>query len=293
MDAAALSMVLASAALHALWSVSIKGSRDPLVFNLIQTIAISGIALAWIPAVRLDEVPAAAWAVVAVTGVAHACYVYCLSRALAVADLSLVYPIARSTPAFLPFFAVPLLGEQLSAVGALGIAVVVGGMWLVNYAPDLSWRALLGPRTRFAYLTLGTTIAYGLLDKLGMELLDEAAWSGPLPRAGFYLLATSVSCLVFLVPLSWTRVSLGELRSVAREEGMRAFAAALVSLGSYGLILEALRSAPASYVVAARQSSVLFAVALSVVWLREQPGRVRVVGAFVTVVGVALIGLSR
>ena len=48
-------------------------------------------------------------------------------------------------------------------------------------------------------------------------------------------------------------------------------------------------TAPASYVVAVRQTSVLFAVVLGVAVLRERPGRPRVVGAAATVLGVALI----
>jgi drug/metabolite transporter (DMT)-like permease len=42
-------------------------------------------------------------------------------------------------------------------------------------------------------------------------------------------------------------------------------------------------------VVAVRQSSVLFAVALGALWLREQPSRARMLGAAATVVGVGLI----
>ena len=57
------------------------------------------------------------------------------------------------------------------------------------------------------------------------------------------------------------------------------------------LILEAMRTAPVSYVVAVRQSSVLFAVALGVFFLRERPGRVRVIGILATLAGVALISL--
>jgi uncharacterized membrane protein len=61
---------------------------------------------------------------------------------------------------------------------------------------------------------------------------------------------------------------------------------------SYSLILRALETSPVSYVVAVRQSSVLFAVALSALWLRERPGRPRVLGAVATVLGVALIAFS-
>jgi uncharacterized membrane protein len=47
-----------------------------------------------------------------------------------------------------------------------------------------------------------------------------------------------------------------------------------------------------SYVVAVRQSSVLFAVALSMLFLRERPSRVRLLGALATVAGVVLISVA-
>jgi drug/metabolite transporter (DMT)-like permease len=56
-------------------------------------------------------------------------------------------------------------------------------------------------------------------------------------------------------------------------------------------VLQALATAPASYVVAVRQASVLFALLLGVLRLRERPGRPRVLGALATVAGVALIAL--
>ena len=63
------------------------------------------------------------------------------------------------------------------------------------------------------------------------------------------------------------------------------------SLMSYGLILQAYQTAPASYVVAVRQVSVLFALLFAFVWLRERPDRRRIIGATATVAGVALISL--
>ena len=57
------------------------------------------------------------------------------------------------------------------------------------------------------------------------------------------------------------------------------------------LVLKALETAPVSYVVSVRQLSVLFALVLGVVLLRERPDRARTLGAMATVVGVALIAL--
>jgi drug/metabolite transporter (DMT)-like permease len=92
-----------------------------------------------------------------------------------------------------------------------------------------------------------------------------------------------------MLPLALRRLKPGELVAVARSEWRSAFAAALISFASYGLILQALRTAPVSSGVAPRQISVLFAVAIGALRWRERPSRLRLLGALATVVGVALV----
>ena len=246
-----LALVITSALLHAVWSTAIKGSRDPLVFNLLQgafSVAAGAVVLSQ---VEIASISPALWRWLAVTSVAHGLYIYWLSRALECGDLTLVYPIARSTPALLPLVAVPLFGESLTAVGGLGIAIVVGGLWLVQAGAGLDWRALRSPAARYAGLTLLATVGYSVADKGAMLELRE--------------------------------------HPVARTQLWSATAASVVSLLGYGAILKALETAPASYVVAVRQASVFFALLLGVVLLGERPGRARALGAVATVLGVALI----
>jgi drug/metabolite transporter (DMT)-like permease len=287
-----LALVLASALLHASWSVSIKSSADPLSFNLLQSwVALAALALI-APAVAFGEIPRPVWLLLAATGPVHALYLYWMSRAYQYGDLSLVYPIARSTPALLPFVAAPLLGERISPGGAAGIAVVVTGIWLVHGARR--WRAALlwEPATRFAFLTLAATVAYSLIDKAAMAELAGARWSSPVPRAVVYSILLSNAHAVCFAPLVLRARGAAALRATARSELRSATTASLVSFASYTLILSALESAPVSYVVAVRQSSVLFAVALGVLMLGERPGRERVWGTLATVAGVALIALA-
>jgi drug/metabolite transporter (DMT)-like permease len=286
-----LLLVLGSALLHAIWSAAIKGSRNPLAFNLIQEIVAVTAALLLLPLVELDEVPTAVWKLTAATGVAHGLYFYFMSRAYQEADLSLVYPIIRSTPAFLPLIAVPLLGESISPWGALGIATLVAGIWLIQADRSLELRRLRSRGIQFAYLTLAATVAYSLLDKQAMVHLSQATWTSPLPRTVFFFFLLSVANTVVFTPLALRRVSWTTLREAVRHDGARAMAALAGSLLGYSLILEAFQTAPASYVVAVRQVSVLFALLFAVVWLRERPDRRRIVGATATVVGVALISL--
>lgn len=292
MSTAALSLVLVSALLHAIWTASIKESREPLGFNLLQTLPFVPLALAIAAAVDLTAVPPRAWACLIASCGIHAAYVFWMARALERTELSVAYPIMRSAPAFLPLLAVPLLGESVSARGAAGIAIVVAGMWLVNTGGRTSLSRLFAAGTGFAYLTLFATVAYSLSDKAGMASLSAADWASPVPRSLVYFVLLGVGHGALVAPFVLHRVGGRALRAQARTEWRRILFAALLTTGSYTLILEALRHAPVSYVAAARQSSVLFALLLGALWFHETAGPARMAGALLTVAGVVLVALA-
>jgi drug/metabolite transporter (DMT)-like permease len=286
---AVIAVVLVSALLHAAWSASIKGSSNPLAFTLGQHLLVLPLAVVALASVAEELLAPRLLLCAAGTALAHGLYGYWLALALERADLTLAYPIVRSTPALLPLVAVPLLGEVPSALGAAGIAVVVSGIWLVQ-GRALSLRALGAPELRYAWLTLLATVGYSLSDKAAMQTLGDGSYQGWLPPAlVWYCVIILASTPVFL-PLAARRVSRADLLGTLRAEGGRMVGALAVSFVGYGLILAAFEHAPASYVVAVRQSSVLFAAWIGVALLGERPDRARLVGAAATVAGVALIG---
>ena len=60
----------------------------------------------------------------------HGIYAYTLTRGYDLGDLSSVYPIARGiAPALVPIFAVLIFDEQVSALAAGGIVLVVVGIY--------------------------------------------------------------------------------------------------------------------------------------------------------------------
>lgn len=284
-------MVLFSALLHAGWNAYAKGTESPTAFLAWLGIAsvLSGLLL--LPFVDLGSVPAAVWWILPGTALVHTAYQIFLGRAYERGDLSVVYPISRSTPALVAIVAVPLMDDPVSAAGGAGIAVVMAGMWLVHTGGRIAWRGLVSPGIGYAYLTLATTAGYSLLDKLAMQRFAEVTWAGQVPRAlvYFYLLTTA-STLLF-VPMVMRRLPRETFLSVPKRYAGRLLFGLVASVGSYVLILEALRTASVSYVTAVRQTSVVFAALLSFLMLRERPGRPRTVGALLTVAGVAIIAL--
>lgn len=286
-----LAIVLLSALLHATWNTATKGSSNPMAFLLAMEVVTALAALALLPFFSLADVPTEAWKLLGATWLVHGCYGYFLTSAYAREDLTVVYPIARTTPALVPLVAVPLLGERISLVGGLGIALVVAGMWLVQTQGRLRARDFSLAGAGFAYLTLLTTVAYSLIDKQTMGVLDGSDWTGPAPRSVvLYFLITAGHVPVFAA-LALRRLDWRQVVDVGRGELRGVLGGVVAGFVSYTLILEALRTASVSYVVAVRQASVLFAVAMAVIWLGERPSRLRLAGGFATVLGVAMIAL--
>lgn len=292
MTATQLALVLLSAALHALWNLGTKRSRDATIFlGLFQLVTLAA-SLLVAPLVRWSEVPRGVWLLLPMTTLVHYFYQRWLAAAYTEGDLSVVYPITRSTAAFVAVLGPLVLGDPLSATGALGVGVVLVGIWLVSTHGHLDLRRLVAPDTRFAWLTLAATVGYTLADKAAMVHLDRAPWTSPVPKGAAFFLLVNAAPLVVYAPWMARRYGVRAIADQARAEWWPVVGAAAGSAASYILVLEALRTAPAGYVVATRQISVLFAAGLGVLVLGERASAARTAGAALTVAGVAIIGLA-
>jgi uncharacterized membrane protein len=284
--------VLCSALLHALWNTAAKRSAKPTSFLFLLT-ALTGMAtlplLFFIP---YAELPASLGWLVLASAVSHGLSFIALSLAYEHGELSVVYPISRSTPLVVPLFAVPMLGEHVSHAGALGIALAVIGLWLVQTDGRVQLAAFKSRAALWAYVLLLLTAVFSIVDKRAMNELRHVPWHSPFPATTvFYCLFTAGSALIGL-PFAWARLGPRALATDLKNHGLGIAGAALITWWSYALILEVMRTAPVSYVVAVRQISVLFAVAFAMFTLGERPGRARLSGAFASVLGVALIAFG-
>ena len=104
----------------------------------------------------------------------HLAYNLCLQRGYQVADLSVVYPIARGTgPLLSSVGAFILLRETPSAQGILGLLAVVAGIGFITTQGDLS--AFRRPRgldgVRWGTATGSLIAGYTVVDGYGVKML--------------------------------------------------------------------------------------------------------------------------
>jgi uncharacterized membrane protein len=146
-------------------------------------------------------------------------------------------------------------------------------------------------RSIWAYVLLLISTGFSITDKRLMTELSALPWHSPLPRAVVAYFLPTIGAFAVILPYALWSLGAPKLAQVLRVRAGWIAGAGLATFASYALTLEALRTAQVSYVVAVRQCSVLFAVALAVWALRERPSRGRVLGALGTVTGVVVIAL--
>jgi drug/metabolite transporter (DMT)-like permease len=266
----ALGLALAAAALHALWNVTLAGSRDVEAATA-ATLPCAAVLFAPVAAATW-RVEAAAWPFIVSSSALELGYFVVLVAAYRRADLSVVYPIARGlAPVLVLAASVAFLGFGSSAGEVIGVALVGGGIVLV--------RGLGGPaQGRGVLLAVGVACfiaAYTLVDRYGVR------HANPLSYLELVFVGPALAYPLF--------VGRARVRAALRPQ---AAAAGLAMFGGYALVLAALRLASAASVAAVRESSVVIAVALAAPVLREPVGLRRAAGAAVVAGGVALIAVS-
>jgi drug/metabolite transporter (DMT)-like permease len=287
MPTAALVLVLTAALFHSSWNALTKQARDQFAF-LCLAVAVGSVLFLPVTLWALPPggVPAAAWPFVVATIVLHALYFYALGRSYRSGEFSLVYPVARGLGvALVPVFAAPFLDERPSAVGALGIALVVVGIislqWVGRPHAAAGTRPRLGPGTGWALLTGVTIAAYALVDKAGVSRLH------PVPYIGLMF----VGSLLLLLPAALTNVE--RFRREWTANWRTILVASAMTLTAYLLVLFAFRLSKAGYVVAAREVSIVLSVVIGRLWFGERRLAARLAGATLVLAGVICLALAR
>ena len=290
MSGLALGIVLLAALFHAAWNFLAKNSRSKLAFIWwFLLIAAIGYLPMFLYFWREMTVTPAGWACIVATGILHALYFWFMGGAYERGDLSLVYPLFRgSGPLLVPILAVIFLQERLSATGISGIVLVVVGIYIIHlqsFTVDSFFeplRAMRGSASVWALCTGGTIAGYSLVDKVGVGLVY--------PPVYIYLMF--VISLLLLTPYV-----LIQKRPALKAEWQANRALILINgflvLFTYMMILFAFRLSKVSYVVAAREISIVFSALLGIYWLKEAHAPQKIAGSALIALGVVFIGLSK
>jgi drug/metabolite transporter (DMT)-like permease len=272
MPALALIYALMSAVTSAIWNMLLKGARDT---EAASAVGLAMGAIAFSPTLAFAHFHRAVWPYLALSAGLELAYFILLATAYRVAEMSLVFPLARGLAPFnVLIFGLVVLGDRVTAGEVIGVLVLASGAVAVRGIRAVGRAADVGLAVLISFCVAG----YTLVDKHGVTLASPAAY--------FELIVIAIS-VPYLLLVGQTK-GVGALRA---EIGLRAGAIGIGVIGGYDLILEALRLAAAAPVAAVRESSVVIGTGLAAVVLHERVGRARWIGVALVTTGVVVLAL--
>jgi drug/metabolite transporter (DMT)-like permease len=295
MSPKAIALVLLSAAIHVGWNLLTKSSANPKTFTLLAGMVTIAIFTAAVPFIPFASIPSDVWIYLVLSGVIHALYFTALSNAYETGDISFVYPIERSSTAFVPIAAFFALGERISLRGISGIVIVIICIFLIQVRGKAELRVLGHSIKRkdsiWAFVTLGTVVSYTMVDKAGMVAFSQVNEIASEMRGPIYFLIDMALCFLIYWAYIWRSIK-PTFAYALKHEWPRAVAAATGVMASYSLILHVMQTDIVSYIVTLRQSGVLIAVLVGSFVLKEPFGRLRLIIAAIMLCGFFLVATA-
>ncbi len=268
--------MLVSACLHATWNAWVKSRRDP--YGAMVAVSIGAgwpclilLALYGMP----DHTP---WGWMALTIFLSIPALALLGSAYREGDFVVAYPIVRGlNPLVIALGSIWLFGERLSLVNALGVACVSAGIVLLGWAAARRSRSVTPRGLAFAGLSGLTTAAAVLSDSAGARLAND-----PIAYASLLSVGNAIAMYAY-------QARRMDLPRVLVANWQMTLLAPLISTASYLITIWAISHARVALVISLRETSMLFAVAIGAVFLRERIGVWHGLAVGVVFAGVMLI----
>lgn len=272
--------VLIAAFCHASWNAIIRLRGDKLTS---MALLVGACGLLAFPGLFVFPIlPRAAWPFVITSAIIHLGYNTFLALAYHHGELSKVYPLVRgSAPLTTLVISLLFLNESVDASAAFGIAILAIG--IMALALDRGWRVLVA--SPHAILYAGATslciTAYTLSDGLGARLADNAhqyvVW--------LFVLDTLPTVAAVIL------IKRGTFFEAIGENWLPALVGGALSLAAYWIVIWAFTVAPIPIVAALRETSILFALLIGMLWVGEKVTPIRGASILMVLCGLAVMRL--
>ena len=280
MTLALFSLVLASAAMHATWNALIKTRSDRFASISLTTLGASIVVLPILPFVDFPSIEVWIW--IAASVIIHAGYRLFLVKT-DVGDFAQSYPLARGiAPLITTVGAIIFIGEVPEGLTVLGIVVLSFGALLMSLRGSSDLSKFNRRAVGFALLTSMLIAGYTLTDGYGVRLANTAS------SYAAWLFFCDGLCSIAIGFLYRGR---GLLTVLASEWKTNLLTGGLLA-GSYWIIMWAMTKAPIASIAALRETSILFAMLISVLVLGERVTPWRVLATVFIVGGVVILRLG-
>ena len=269
-------LILFAAFLHALWNIIIKSLDYSLAGIAVKVFFQSIIFFPIIFFVPFPE--GITWFYITCSFLLHSLYFILLGTMYDRKDLTFIYPVARGcAPIFVTILSFIFLKDIIPFFGLVGILIICVALLLISFSSF---------NTKIDFKTIGISIFIAFL--ISIYTFSDGA--------GVRSVENSLSFIVWNFFLGgW--ISIGYVYLTKREDlfSLRIkdliliLSATIVSFTAYAIIIWSMKYESFGIVASMRESSILFAPLLGLIFLKERIGPIRIISGFVFFLGVCFI----
>jgi len=269
-------LIFFAAFLHALWNIIIKSLDNSLVGIAVKVFFQSIIFFPLIFFVPFPE--GITWLFITCSFLLHSLYFILLGIMYDREDLTFIYPVARGcAPVFVTILSFIFLKDSIPFFGLVGILIICIALLLISVSNF---------NTKIDFKTIGISIFIAFI--ISIYTFSDGA--------GVRSVNNSLSFIVWNFFLGgW--ISIGYVYITKREslfslkirELFLILCATIVSFSAYAIIIWSMKYEPFGFVASMRESSILFASLIGLVFLKEKIGYLRIISGIFFFMGVCFI----
>tara|TARA_Y100001970_G_scaffold260311_1_gene342241 strand:- start:190 stop:1032 length:843 start_codon:yes stop_codon:yes gene_type:complete len=269
-------LILFAAFLHALWNIIIK-SLDYSLAGIAVKVFFQSII--FFPIIFFVPVPEGiTWFYITCSFLLHSLYFILLGIMYDREDLTFIYPVARGcAPIFVTILSFVFLKDFIPFFGLVGILVICVALLLISLS-NLTKKINLKTIGISIFIAFLISI-YTFSDGAGVRSVDNSlsfiVWN-------FFLGGWISIGYVYLTKKE-------DLFSLKIKDLMLILSATIVSFSAYAIIIWSMKYEPFGIVASMRESSIIFAPLLGLIFLKEKISPVRIISSILFFLGVVFI----
>jgi len=269
--------VILAAFLHATWNAMVKNEEN-------KYLAVTAIVLGHVPAsvfiILLTPFPSfESIPFIILSALMHNGYNWYLLSAYKFGDLTKVYPIARGTaPILVTVVSLIFLGVALSNFEVLGIIIISLGILSLSFqgAKSLKNRSAV----IYALVTGFFIMGYSILDGNGARVSNSF-----LSYMGWVFILNALSFPLILKINDKSKI----ITKIFKEGKKIFFIGGTLSYIVYGIVVWGSLKLQSALITALRETSIIFALLIGILFLKEKFTYLKLIATFVIFFGVALL----
>jgi len=274
---------------HSYWNFLVKKSDNPQIMLVLIAMG-SWILFFPIALVYLFRNPISfeSWLFILINSILQIFYYAFLGKAYKLADLSIVYPLARGSAVFfIPLWGILFFNESISASAMFGIFLVFIGLIFISIIPIINKDLLI---TRNLIIGIILSVLVGLNISF-YTIVDKKAVSSINPF--IYPILITVGGSLGAIMFTGSKNKIMDLKLQFQNNFKTVIIGSTVMYLAYSVMLYALNISKMSYAATTRELTIIVGIIWSYFFLREEITRTRFLSIIIIFVGAIIISFSK